>query len=78
MPFKTIESSPFSMKTAFTVAVVVAAFAITCGMFGVTAPAQAQTNSSDSAAADMSTYPRWGMLMRNMYCMRKAKISSGE
>ena len=41
------------MKTTLTAAVV-AAFAITCGIFGVAAPAQAQTNSADTATPGMS------------------------
>jgi hypothetical protein len=43
------------MKTFLAAAaVVVAAFAITCGIFGVAAPAQAQTNSADTATSGMS------------------------
>ena len=42
------------MKTTLTAAAVVAAFAITCGIFGVAAPAQAQTNSADTATPGMS------------------------
>ena len=45
------------MKTNLrtTTAIVVAAFAITCGMFGIAAPAQAQqTNSADTATHGMS------------------------
>jgi hypothetical protein len=40
------------MKTTLTA--VVATFAITCGIFGVAAPAQAQTNSADTATSGMS------------------------
>src|SRR5919106_567803 len=42
------------MKTTLTAAAVVAAFAITCGIFGVAAPAQAQTNSADTTTPGMS------------------------
>jgi hypothetical protein len=42
------------MKTTLTAAVVVAAFAITCGIFGIAAPAQAQTNNTDTATSGMS------------------------
>ena len=42
------------MKTTLTAAAVVAAFAITCGIFGVAAPAQAQTNGADTATPGMS------------------------
>ena len=41
------------MKTTLTAAVV-AAFAITCGIFGVAAPAHAQTNGADTATPGMS------------------------
>jgi hypothetical protein len=41
------------MKTTL-IAAVVAAFAITCGIFGVTAPAHAQTNNTDAATSGMS------------------------
>jgi hypothetical protein len=41
------------MKTNLTAAVV-AAFAITCGIFGISAPAQAQTNNTDTATSGMS------------------------
>ena len=55
------------MKTPFTVAVVAATFAITCGIFGIAAPAQAQTNSSDTPEpSDMPSYPGGDVMMRNM------------
>jgi hypothetical protein len=54
------------MKTAFSVAVVVAASAITCGIFGVATPVQARTNSSDTGASGMSTYLGGDIMMRNM------------
>src|SRR5215218_2857055 len=50
------------MKNTLTAAVV-AAFAILGGIFGIAAPAQAQTNSADTATPGMSMDMRGGDMM---------------
>jgi peroxiredoxin family protein len=72
-PFKSIVSSPFLMKTTLTAAVVVAAFAIVGGIVSTSAPALAQTNSTDTATPGMSMDMEKNMMamMREMSANHK-------
>jgi hypothetical protein len=54
------------MKTTLTAAAAVAAFAIIGGIFGIAAPALAQTNTPDSATPDMSMDMGGGDMMTMM------------